>query len=190
MPKYEVTWPARHVGQYVESGDWSDYWRTAISEVREGRILVRGYPIEEIIEKLTATEAYWLLLKGALLYLATDYLQAQRVRARIRHSLREVFRRVDVLVSPTAPLPATPIGRLEVSLKSRTVSVLDVGARLTCVANLTGEPACSVPCGFTRAGLPVGLMVHGRVFADAKVLRVAHAYEQACGWTAHFPGGL
>jgi aspartyl-tRNA(Asn)/glutamyl-tRNA(Gln) amidotransferase subunit A len=130
------------------------------------------------------------LLKGALLYLASDYLQAQRVRARIRHSLREVFRRVDVLVSPTAPLPATPIGRLEVSLKGRTVSVLDVGARLTCVANLTGEPACSVPCGFTRAGLPVGLMVHGPVFADAKVLRVAHAYEQACGWTAHFPGGL
>lgn len=66
MPKYEVTWPARHVGQYVESGDWSDYWRTAISEAREGRILVRGYPIEEVIEKLTATEAYWLLLKGEL----------------------------------------------------------------------------------------------------------------------------
>ncbi len=66
MPKYEVTWPARHVGQYVESGDWSDYWRTAISEAREGRILVRGYPIEEIIEKLTATEAHWLLLKGEL----------------------------------------------------------------------------------------------------------------------------
>jgi citrate synthase len=50
----------------VESGDWSDYWRTGISEVAEGRILVRGYPIEEIIEKLTATEAHWLLLKGEL----------------------------------------------------------------------------------------------------------------------------
>ncbi len=68
--------------------------------------------------------------------------------------------------------------------------MLDVGARLTCVANLTGEPACSVPCGFTRAGLPVGLMVHGRAFADAKVLRVAYAYEQASGWTARLPGGL
>jgi citrate synthase len=66
MAKYDVTWPARHIGQYVESGDWSDYWRTAISEAREGRILVRGYPIEEIIEKLTATEAHWLLLKGEL----------------------------------------------------------------------------------------------------------------------------
>jgi len=66
MPKYEVTWPARHVGQYVESGDWSDYWRTAVSEAKEGRILVRGYPIAEIIEELTATEAHWLLLKGEL----------------------------------------------------------------------------------------------------------------------------
>jgi len=70
------------------------------------------------------------------------------------------------------------------------IAVLDVGARLTCVANLTGEPACSVPCGFTRAGLPVGLMVHGRAFADAKVLRVAYAYEQASGWTSQRPGGF
>ncbi len=66
MAKYDVTWPDRHIGQFVESGDWSDYWSTAISEAAEGRILVRGYPIEEIIEKLTATEAHWLLLKGEL----------------------------------------------------------------------------------------------------------------------------
>lgn len=66
MAKYELTPPARHIGQYVESGDWSDYWRTAISQASEGRILVRGYPVEEIIERLTATEAHWLLLKGEL----------------------------------------------------------------------------------------------------------------------------
>jgi citrate synthase len=66
MPKYELTPPPRHIGQYVESGDWSDYWRTAISLADHGRILVRGYPVEEIIEKLSATEAHWLLLKGEL----------------------------------------------------------------------------------------------------------------------------
>lgn len=66
MPKYELTPPPRHIGQYVESGDWSDYWRTAISLADQGRILVRGYPVEEIIEKLSATEAHWLLLKGEL----------------------------------------------------------------------------------------------------------------------------
>jgi aspartyl-tRNA(Asn)/glutamyl-tRNA(Gln) amidotransferase subunit A len=94
---------------------------------------------------------------------------------------------VDVLVSPTVPLTATPIGHLETTIAGRNVSVLDVGARLTCVANLTGEPACSVPCGFTRAGLPIGLMIHGRAFEDATVLRVAHAYEQANEWCARRP---
>jgi aspartyl-tRNA(Asn)/glutamyl-tRNA(Gln) amidotransferase subunit A len=127
------------------------------------------------------------LLQGALLYLASDYLQGQRVRALIRQSLLGVFEQVDVLVSPTVPLTATPIGHLETAIAGRNVSVLDVGARLTCVANLTGEPACSVPCGFTRAGLPIGLMIHGRAFEDATVLRVAHAYEQANEWCARRP---
>ena len=66
MSKYEITPPERHVGQYMESGDWHDYWRTSISKATEGHILVRGYPIEEIIEKLTTTEAHWLLLRGEL----------------------------------------------------------------------------------------------------------------------------
>jgi aspartyl-tRNA(Asn)/glutamyl-tRNA(Gln) amidotransferase subunit A len=127
------------------------------------------------------------LLEGALLYLASDYLQGQRVRARIRHSLAGAFRKVDVLVSPAAPLAAPPIGQLETVLGGRPVSVLDVAARLTCVANLTGEPACSVPCGFTGDGLPIGLMIHGRAFEDATVLRVAHAYERATGWTTRRP---
>jgi aspartyl-tRNA(Asn)/glutamyl-tRNA(Gln) amidotransferase subunit A len=127
------------------------------------------------------------LLQGALLYLASDYLQGQRVRALIRQSLRGMFEQVDVLVSPTVPLAATPIGHLETAIGGRNVSVLDIGARLTCVANLTGEPACSVPCGFTRAGLPIGLMIHGRPFEDATVLRVAHAYEEANEWCAQRP---
>jgi citrate synthase len=66
MTRYELTPPARRIGQYVESGDWSDYWRTAISVAHDGRILVRGYPVEEIIERLSSTEAHWLLLKGEL----------------------------------------------------------------------------------------------------------------------------
>ncbi len=66
MSKFELRPPSRHIGQYMESGDWSDYWRTAISRASSGEILVRGYPIEEIIEKLTSTEAHWLLLQGEL----------------------------------------------------------------------------------------------------------------------------
>ncbi len=53
--------------------------------------------------------------------------------------------------------------------------------------NLTQQPAASVPCGFTRAGLPIGLHVIGRMFDDAGVLRAAHAYEQACEWQQAAP---
>ncbi len=57
---------SRHVGQYVASGDWSDYWSTAISRAESGKIRVRGYPIEELIEHLSYTESAFLLLRGEL----------------------------------------------------------------------------------------------------------------------------
>jgi aspartyl-tRNA(Asn)/glutamyl-tRNA(Gln) amidotransferase subunit A len=126
-------------------------------------------------------------LTGALLYRATDYVQAQRVRARIRSSLREAFRRVDVIASPTGVLPASRIGQTEFKLGRRKVPVLSVMARITCIANLTGEPAVSVPCGFTKAGLPAGLQIHGPAMSDMRVLQVAHAYDQATGWTSRTP---
>ena len=58
--------PRRHVGQYVSSGDWSDYWTTRISRAESGKIRVRGYPIEELIEHLGYSEAAFLLLRGEL----------------------------------------------------------------------------------------------------------------------------
>ncbi|MCC7275327.1 MAG: amidase, partial [Alphaproteobacteria bacterium] len=62
-------------------------------------------------------------------------------------------------------------------------------ARFTAIANATGEPACSVPCGFTGDGLPIGLMLHGPVLGDGPVLRAAHAYEQANDWRLRRPPG-
>jgi citrate synthase len=56
----------RHIGQYVASGDWSDYWSTKISRAQGGKIRVRGYPVEELIEKLSYIESAFLLLKGEL----------------------------------------------------------------------------------------------------------------------------
>jgi citrate synthase len=58
--------PRRHVGEYVASGDWSDYWTTRISRAESGKIRVRGYPIEELIEHLSYSEAAFLLLRGEL----------------------------------------------------------------------------------------------------------------------------
>src|SRR3990170_6186315 len=56
----------RSVGEFMKSGDWSDYWTTRISRAEAGRIWVRGYPLEEIVEKLSYVEATWLLLRGEL----------------------------------------------------------------------------------------------------------------------------
>lgn len=56
----------RHVGEFFRSGDWSDYWTTRISRAETGRIWVRGYPLDEIVDKLSFVEAMWLLIRGEL----------------------------------------------------------------------------------------------------------------------------
>ncbi|MGE0716111.1 MAG: amidase [Alphaproteobacteria bacterium] len=126
-------------------------------------------------------------LASASAYTAVDYLQAQQVRARVRRAYAQLFEKVDLLLSPTAPLPATPHGTPEVEVEGRTASVLGLAAGLTANANATGEPACSVPCGFTADGLPIGLMIHGPRLADPLVLRAAYAYEQSQGWRRRRP---
>jgi aspartyl-tRNA(Asn)/glutamyl-tRNA(Gln) amidotransferase subunit A len=127
------------------------------------------------------------LLASASAYTAVDYLQAQQVRAKVRHAYRRLFERVDLLLSPSAPLPATPHGAEEVEVDGRKVSVLGLAAGLTAIANATGEPACSVPCGFTSDGLPIGLMIHGPRLADGLVLRAAHTYERSQTWHRRGP---
>lgn len=127
------------------------------------------------------------LLASASAYTAVDYLQAQQVRAKVRHAYRGLFEQVDLLISPTGPLPATPHGVADVEIDARTVSVLGLAAGLTAVANATGEPSCSVPCGFTADGLPIGMMIHGPRLADGLVLRAAHAYERSQAWSRRRP---
>lgn len=56
----------RNIGDYMEKGEWGDYWRTRISDVRQGRIIVRGYPFEEIVEKLSFIESIFLLIRGEI----------------------------------------------------------------------------------------------------------------------------
>ncbi len=127
------------------------------------------------------------LLQASSLYLATDYLQAQQVRARVRAAFRRLFETIDILATPAGPTPATAHGATEVIVGGRPVSIMNKVAAFTAVANATGEPACSVPCGFTRDGLPVGLMLHGRAGDEATVLCAAYAYEQAHDWHKQTP---
>jgi aspartyl-tRNA(Asn)/glutamyl-tRNA(Gln) amidotransferase subunit A len=118
-------------------------------------------------------------LPGALLS-AADYITAQRGRARIKRGFAELLTRVDLLALPTFPHPAVTFAEdLATPAWGRT--------SLTRMFNLTGLPAISVPCGFSAAGLPIGLQLAGRPFDDAGVLRAAYAYEQATDWHTRRP---
>lgn len=106
----------RHnIGEFVASGDWSDYWSTAISHAGQGRITVRGYPVEEIIEKLRFNEAAFLLLKGEL----PDQRQAALFDLVLRSGMDQQFisaaagaARFTASAFPDSPVPALASGIL------------------------------------------------------------------------------
>ena len=113
-------------------------------------------------------------------YSPAAYAKAQRYRAEFISRMEEVLERVDVLVMPTATVAAAPIAAQppEHDKERR---------KNACIFDFTGQPSISVPCGFTDQGLPVGLMICGGRFRDARVLRYAHAFEQATPWRDRHP---
>ncbi len=118
---------------------------------------------------------------------ATNYLRALEVREQVRAEFDAALGRVDALLAPTVPLAAPRIGEERVRVGAEEESVRGALLRLNRPANFTGLPAISVPCGFTRAGLPVGLQIIGRAFDEADLLRIASIYEQAHRWHAARP---
>jgi aspartyl-tRNA(Asn)/glutamyl-tRNA(Gln) amidotransferase subunit A len=118
---------------------------------------------------------------------ASDYLKGQRARGILRDEVNAALGEVDVLVCATTPIVATSVGQTEVTVEHSTVPVRASLIRYTRPFNLTGHPAASIPCGFTAAGLPVGLQIVGRAFDEATVLRVADAYQRATDWHKRRP---
>ena len=92
-----------------------------------------------------------------------------------------------MVVAPTTPIVATAVGQTEVTIEHETSDVRSALTRFTRHFNLSGHPACSVPCGFTAAGLPIGMQIVGRPFDEATVLRVADAYQRATDWHTRRP---
>jgi amidase len=107
------------------------------------------------------------------------YAMARNLVPRLRAAYDEALARYDVLVMPTLPLRATALPAPDAPREEVIPRALEMIAN-TCVTDVTGHPACSVPAGLA-GGLPAGMMIIGRHFADADVLRVAHAFEQAVG---------
>lgn len=132
-------------------------------------------------------------LYAAYLVSAGDYARANRVRRLLMERFAAVLREVDLLAAPATIVPAFPIDADTVPARDfRTGAAVELPwttalVRNTAPANLTGLPSISVPAGFTRAGLPFGLLLTGRPFEEELLLAVAHAYEQATRWYLHAP---
>jgi aspartyl-tRNA(Asn)/glutamyl-tRNA(Gln) amidotransferase subunit A len=116
--------------------------------------------------------------------------QVLESRAKLEQARREIkraFEKVDVLVTPTTPIPAPILAKLEqqpAQLRPTELLLL----RNTRPFNVWGIPAISIPCGFTRAGLPIGLQISASHWGEATVLQLAYAYEQATEWHKRRPG--
>jgi len=106
-------------------------------------------------------------------YYEAYYRKASQVRTLIKNDFEEAFQKVDVIVSPTAPTPAFRIG--EKTGNPLQMYLSDVH---TIPVNMAGIPAISIPCGFNREGLPIGLQIMGKHLDEGMLLRVAYTFEQ------------
>ena len=121
-------------------------------------------------------------------YYDAYYLQAQRIRRLIANDFVAAFKQCDVIMGPTSPSTAFKIGE-----KSSDPVQMYLSDIYTIAVNLAGLPGLSMPCGFAGSGearLPVGLQLIGDYFAEAKLLNIAHRYQQATDWHRQRPGGI
>lgn len=110
---------------------------------------------------------------------ATDYAKALLERREFQRELNGVFQKVDLIVTPAAPVTAPLIGQAEVRIQDHSEDARLASTRLVRAFNMAGVPALCLPCGRDARGLPVGLQIIGRPFDEATVLRAAHAVN--CG---------
>lgn len=110
-------------------------------------------------------------------YYEAYYKKAQQVRTLIKQDFDRVFKEVDVIVTPTSPTPAFKIGeKIEDPLQMYLSDIFTISV------NLAGVPGISIPCGFTKGNLPIGLQIIGKHFDEETILKVAFAYEQSTDW--------
>ncbi|MSR78167.1 MAG: Asp-tRNA(Asn)/Glu-tRNA(Gln) amidotransferase subunit GatA [Candidatus Omnitrophica bacterium] len=106
-------------------------------------------------------------------YYDAYYLKGQKVRTLIREDFTNAYKEVDLILSPTAPTPPFKIGE-----KMNDPLAMYLSDIFTIPANLAGVPAISIPCGFTKSGLPIGLQLMGRAFEEETLFRAAYTFEQ------------
>ena len=124
------------------------------------------------------------LMVGAFIR-GSDYVEAMRMRRELAVELNNtVLVRYDLLLTPGSGKPAATFAD---TYRMQDDDPLAIGSDVTIPFNVTGNPAMTMPCGFSAAGLPLSMQIVGRAFDEATVFRLGHAYEQAAGWTARRP---
>jgi len=150
---------------YVESYAYHERWLTRSPNLYQGAVRRRL----ELGAKISGAEYYAAL---------QDNLRARR-------EIRDVFRDLDVLVTPTMKIPARTIA--DAQARNESEKPLAPDPANTVAFNIYGLPTITVPCGFTALGLPIGLQISGPHFQEGRVLALARAYEQATPWHARRP---
>jgi Asp-tRNA(Asn)/Glu-tRNA(Gln) amidotransferase A subunit family amidase len=169
--------------QRVDPGWPSPYacWRTIFL----GGIAARLAPYRERRDEIDA--GLRPIIEEALRLSPTAYVEAWFERNAWAEHTRRFFERYDLLLSPTVATAAFEHGILYPDTIDGTPVSREASSAFTFPFNMTGEPAASIPCGFTRDGLPIGLQVIGRRFEDATVLRACAAFESARPWADKHP---
>ena len=174
----------RDLGAEITDVELPDLWDFTICN--STIMMAEAYAIhEQRLQNQAAdyTESTRARISLGALISATDYIDAQKMRRELALAVKTVLYSVDVLVYPgmlDEPPIATEIHPFYF-LKSPLI---------TAPANVGGIPTASVCCGFSEEGLPQAIQISGRWFEDATVLRVAHAYERAVGFSSRLPPGV
>jgi aspartyl-tRNA(Asn)/glutamyl-tRNA(Gln) amidotransferase subunit A len=120
-------------------------------------------------------------LQSGAAYTSSEYALARRSQTLLRHKFTQVLTQYDLALMPTTPVAAPPIEGTDAVEQARLLT------RYTAPFNLTGLPALSLPCGFTSQGLPIGMQLVARPWAEAILLRAGYCYEQASEWHKSHP---
>ncbi|MFW9936768.1 MAG: amidase [Candidatus Thorarchaeota archaeon] len=122
------------------------------------------------------------MVEGGLNYDGLSIIRAMEARKRVYESFYKIFKDYDILITPTTAVPAFDLGMSFPTMINNTKVSPTAWQAFTFPINLTGHPAASIPCGWSKEGLPLGMQIIGPLFNDLRVLQVSKAFEEVAPW--------
>jgi aspartyl-tRNA(Asn)/glutamyl-tRNA(Gln) amidotransferase subunit A len=126
-------------------------------------------------------------IKMGNLLSAAHYIKAQRIRSLVCADFDNAFKKVDALITPTLPITAPKVGENTVTVGTAKMPLNDACGRNMYPLTMAGLPAITLPCGFSKGGLPIGLQIIGHPFDERGIIRIANSYEKSTEWHSRRP---